>query len=72
LRNMILCQQHRGTRSAHGGRFDRLKRGAIKKEKEDAFDDYHKAVCHFGCPVERDAGICCTADRLMIWPRACS
>jgi hypothetical protein len=30
-----------------------LKRGgANKKEREDAFDDYHKAVCHFGCPVD--------------------
>jgi hypothetical protein len=49
--------------SAHGGRFEPLKRrGANKKEQEDAFDDYHKVVRHFGCSVGRDAGICGTGD----------
>src|SRR6266851_9590920 len=59
----VSSTKQESSRSAHGGRFDRLKRrGAHKKEQEDAFDDYHKAVCHFGCPVGRDAGICGTGD----------
>jgi hypothetical protein len=60
----VSSTKQESSRSAHGGRFDRLKRrgGANKKEQEDAFDAYHKVVCHFGCPVGWNSGICGKAD----------